>query len=170
MDYCLDTSVFTQAHRSYYAFDIAPPFWNALVTLGENQVIMSPYAVYRELMDGDDDELRKWTKDHHKVLFIESDSKVNEAYRQVVEFANRRYRDQHWIREFLKGADPWVVAQAKAHSLTVVTMEGVKQAENIDKSSGRFVGKIKIPNMCGHFGIKSISTYELLRTLKVELR
>lgn len=169
MNYCLDTSVYTQAHRSYYAFDIAPPFWNALVTLAQNGTVISPIAVYDELKEGKDD-LKQWAKDHHKILFIEPDGKVNEAYRQVVEFADKRYRDQHQIREFLKGADPWVIAQAKAHNLTVVTMEGVKQAENVDKATGRFIGKIKIPNMCDHFGIKSIPTYELLRALKIELR
>ena len=169
MNYCLDTSVYTQAHRSYYAFDIAPPFWNALVTLAQHGTVISPIAVYDELKEGKDD-LKQWAKDHYKILFIEPDGKVNEAYRQVVEFADKRYRDQHQIREFLKGADPWVIAQAKAHNLTVVTMEGVKQAENVDKATGRFIGKIKIPNMCDHFGIKSIPTYELLRALKVELR
>jgi predicted nucleic acid-binding protein len=171
MDYCLDTSVYTQAYRSYYAFDIAPPFWRALITLAENEITTSPIAVYDELMIGKEkDELKYWAKDHRKILFVEPDSKVNEAYRQVVEFANNRYRDQHQIREFLKGADPWVVAHAKAHSLIVVTMEGFKQAENVDKVTGRFIGKIKIPNMCDHFGIKSIPTYELLRTLKIELK
>ena len=168
MDYCLDTSVYSQANRSYYAFDIAPPFWNALVTLAQNGIIISPIAVYDELKEGKDD-LKQWAKDHHKILFIEPDSKVNDAYRHVAEFADKRYRDQHQIREFLKGADPWVIAHAKAHSLSVVTMEGVKQAENVDKSTGRFIGRIKIPNMCDHLGIKCISTFELLRALKIGL-
>ncbi len=169
MDYCLDTSVYTQAHRSYYAFDIAPPFWSALVTLAQNGTIMSPIAVYDELKEGKDD-LKQWAKEYHEILFIEPDTKVNEAYRQVVEFANGRYQDQHWIREFLKGADPWVIAHAMAYDLTVVTMEGVKNTENLDKSTGRFIGEIKIPNMCSHFEIKYVSTYELLRTLKIKLR
>lgn len=170
MDYCLDTSVYTQAHRSYYAFDIAPPFWKSLTTLSQNGIIVSPIAVYDELMEGNEkDELKQWAKDNRKILFVEPDSKVNDVYRQVVEFTNRRYHDQHWIREFLKGADPWVIAQAKAHSLAVVTMEGVKKVENINKSSGRFIGEIKIPNVCGHFGIKSISTFEFLRALKIGL-
>jgi hypothetical protein len=168
MDYCLDTSVYSQANRLYYAFDIAPPFWNALITLAQNGIIISPIAVHDELKDGNDD-LKQWAKDHQKILFIEPDSKVNIAYREVVDFANKRYRDQHWISEFLSRADPWVIAQAKAHSLTVVTMEGVKQAENVEKSTGRFIGKIKIPNMCDHFSIKCISTFELLRTLKIGL-
>lgn len=168
MDYCLDTSVYTQAHRSYYAFDIAPPFWKALSTLAQNGVITSPIAVYDELMNGKD-ELKQWAKNHRKALFVEPDSKVNDAYRQVAEFANKRYHDQHWIREFLRGADPWVIAHAKAHNLIVITMEGGKKTEDINKSSGRFVGEIKIPNMCNHFGIKFLSTFELLRTLKIGL-
>src|SRR5258706_3188225 len=147
MDYCLDTSVYSQAYRLYYAFDIAPNFWNALSTLAQDGIIISPIAVYDELMDGKD-ELKEWAKDQRKKLFIEPDSKVNDAYRQVVEFANKRYHDEHWIREFLKGADPWVIAHAKAHDLTVVTMEGAKKAEDVNKSSRRFVGEIKIPNMC----------------------
>ena len=168
MNYCLDTSVYTQAHRLYYAFDIAPPFWKALDTLAQNGIIISPLAVYDELMEGDD-ELKQWAKEHRKTLFIEPDPDVNDAYRQVVDFANKRYQDDHWIREFLRGADPWVIAQAKAHNLIVTTMEGEKKAEDVNKSSGRFIGEIKIPNMCNHFGIKFISTFELLRTLKIGL-
>jgi hypothetical protein len=167
MDYCLDTSVYTQAHRLYYAFDIAPPFWQALINLAQAGIIVSPIAVYAELMDGKD-ELKEWAKDNRKTLFVEPDAKVNDAYRQVVEFANKRYQDQHWIRDFLKGADPWVIAQAKAHELTVVTMEGGKK-EDINKPSGRFIGEIKIPNVCNHFGIKFLSTFELLRAMKIGL-
>jgi hypothetical protein len=168
MKYCLDTSVYIQAYRLYYAFDIAPPFWKALSDLAEDGIIVSPIAVYDELMIGGDD-LKQWAKDYKKVLFVEPDSKVNPAYREVVDFANNRYRDQHWIREFLRGADPWVVAQAKAHDLIVTTMEGEKKSEEVDQLSGRFVGEIKIPNMCNHFGIKFISTFDMLRALKIGL-
>jgi len=168
MEYCLDTSVYTQAFRTYYAFDIAPPFWKALIALAENGIIISPIAVHEELMKGND-ELKQWVKLHREILFIEPDLKVIEAYRQIVEFANRRYDDAHWIRDFLAGADPWVIAQAKAYSLIVTTMEGNKSIEDVNKYTARFLGKIKIPNMCNHFGIKYISTFELLRTLKIEL-
>lgn len=39
MKYCLDANVFVEAHRRYYAFDIAPPFWRALEQWGQAQVI-----------------------------------------------------------------------------------------------------------------------------------
>jgi Domain of unknown function (DUF4411) len=168
LDYCLDTSVYIEAHRLYYAFDIAPPFWKALSRLAKDGIIISPEAVYRELVGGKD-ELKQWAKENHQTMFIEPDSKVSDAYRQIADFANNRYQAQHWISEFLKGADPWVIAQAKAYDLTVVTMEGEKKTEEVDKSTRRFVGEIKIPNMCNHFGIKFISTFELVRRLKIGL-
>ncbi|HTX79385.1 MAG TPA: DUF4411 family protein [Longilinea sp.] len=166
MEYCLDTSVYIQAYRTYYAFDIAPPFWAALEKLAVDGVIVSPIAVYVEINKGKDD-LARWAKNQRDTLFIEPDDLVNTALHQIADFANERYLDAHWIRDFLGGADPWVVAQAKAHNLIVVTMEGQKTTEEIDKSTNRVHGKIKIPNMCGHFGVKCMTTFDLLRTLKI---
>lgn len=168
MEYCLDTSVYIQAHRTYYAFDLAPGFWIALKQHAENKILTSPISVYTELISGNDD-LAIWAKDNKKVLFVEPDDPVIEALRQIANFCNSRYEDAHWVREFLSGADPWVIAQAKAHSLTVVTMEGNKGSEEVNPNSKRFRGKLKIPNLCAHFGVKFISTFELVRTLKIGL-
>ena len=168
MEYCIDAGVFITAFRTYYAFDIAPLFWEALITLAENKIITSPIAVYSELMEGDD-ELKEWAKNHRDMLFIDPDSEVVDAYRQIVDFTNNRYDDAHWIRDFLDGADPWVVAQAKSNNLIVVTTEGKKSTEEINKATNRFRGRIKIPNICDHFGIKCISTFELLRIQKIDL-
>ena len=168
MDYCLDTSVYVQAHRLYYAFDIAPPFWKALGRLAQDGIIISPIAVYKELMEGKD-ELKEWAKEHRNTLFVDPDSGVSDAYTQVADYSNNHYHDQHWIRKFLDGADPWVVAQAKSDNLTVITMEGEKKREDKDRTSGRIIGEIKIPNMCNHFGIKAMSIYDLLRALKIQL-
>ncbi|HMD90774.1 MAG TPA: DUF4411 family protein [Anaerolineaceae bacterium] len=168
MEYCLDTSVYIQAHRAYYAFDLTPGFWIGLQQNAEKKVILSPGFVYSELASGND-ELAKWVKERRKVLFVDPDKNVVEVYRQIVEFCNSRYDDDHWIREFLNGADPWVVAQAKAQNLTVVTMERKKGSEDINPKSGRFRGELKIPNICDHFGVKYISTYDLVRILKISL-
>ena len=168
MEYCLDTSVFTQAFRLYYAFDIAPAFWLAITRLAEQGVLTSPLAVYEELMPIDD-ELKAWARQRRSSLFVDPDSQVNTAYREIAEFVNSRYHDQHWIRDFLGGADPWVIAHAKPFELTVVTMEGEKKTEDADKVSGRLIGEIKIPNVCNHLGVKFISTFEMLRVLGVKL-
>ena len=167
MDYCLDTSVYTQAHRTYYAFDLAPGFWVALRQQAQQKVLISPISVFTELAKGND-ELAVWAKANKVFLFVDPDDKVFEAMRQIADFSNSRY-DQQWVSEFLRGADPWVIAQAKAHNLTVVTMEGGKGSEDLDPKSKRIRGKLKIPNMCAHFGVNCISTFELVRTLKIGL-
>ena len=168
MEYCLDTSVYTQAHRAYYAFDLAPGFWVALIQLAEKKTLISPISVFTELSKGND-ELAIWAKEHKRFLFVDPDDKTFEVFRQIADFSTLRYADQHWISSFLGGADPWVIAEAKAHNLTVVTMEVNKPSEDIDKISKRFRGSLKIPNMCNHFGVKCISTYELVRALKIGL-
>jgi hypothetical protein len=168
MDYCLDTSVYIQAYHNYYAFDLAPGFWSALKQNAEKKVLVSPIAVYTELMKGND-ELAVWTKENKRILFVEPDNQVVEKFRQIAEFCTSHYQDQHWISDFLAGADPWVIAQAKAHELTLVNMEVGKGSEEIDPVSKRIKGKLKIPNICNHFGVKYITTYELVRALKISL-
>lgn len=168
MEYCLDTSVYTQAHRAYYAFDMAPGFWKSLVQHAEAKIVTSPLIVYTELAKGND-ELEKWAKEHKSVLFNDPDDKVIEAFRQIADFINSHYDDRQWINPFLDGADPWVIAQAKAHGLIVVTMEVIKGNEDINPKTKRVRGKLKIPNVCGHFGVKCISTFDLIRALKIGL-
>jgi hypothetical protein len=168
VEYCLDTSVYTQAHRQYYAFDLAPGFWKSLIIHAENEVLVSPMAVFTELAKGND-ELAKWAKENKDLIFSDPDTKVVEAFRQIADFINLRYESEHWIRLFLGGADPWVIAHAKAHGLIVATMEGNKGSEDINPKSKQIRGKIKIPNVCDHFGVNCISTFELIRALKIGL-
>jgi hypothetical protein len=168
MEYCLDTSVYTQAHRQYYAFDMAPGFWKSLKAHAENEVLISPMAVFTELSKGND-ELAKWAKENKNLLFSDPDSKVVESFRQIADFINLHYESEHWTRLFLDGADPWVIAHAKALGLIVVTMEGNKVREEINPKSKRIIGRIKIPNACGHFGVNCISTFDLIRALKIGL-
>lgn len=168
MEYCLDTSVYVQAHRLYYAFDLAPGFWQSLISHASDELLLSPIAVFIEIAKNND-ELAKWAKDNKGLLFAEPDVKVVESFRQVADFIDSRYESEQWTRLFLDGADTWVIAHAKAHNLIVVTMEGGKGSEEINPKTKRFIGKVKIPNVCGHFGVKCISTFELARVLKIKL-
>jgi hypothetical protein len=61
---------------------------------------------------------------------------------------------------FLAKADPWVIAHALVDKGTVVTHEN-RVADNSSVP--------KIPNVCDHFGIESINTFELLIRLGVKL-
>lgn len=55
----LDANVFIQAARRYYAFDIAPRFWEALVEYAERGRLTSIDRVKFEL-DRGKDELTRW--------------------------------------------------------------------------------------------------------------
>lgn len=168
MQYCLDTNVYIESHRRYYAFDIAPGFWDGLKRLAEEQIICSPSLVYTEIMDADyDDELTKWAQAIHDQLFVEADDPTQDAYRDIADLVASLYEPQH-IQEFLSGADPWVISHAKAHQLSVVTMESWKN-ENKTKT-GRLSGKIQIPNVCKRVGVAYQDTFALLREQKVILR
>ncbi|MCB0596496.1 MAG: DUF4411 family protein [Lewinellaceae bacterium] len=58
--------------------------------------------------------------------------------------------------DFLSGADPWVIAQAKVEGAKVITMEKLVGSES---------KKVKIPNICIEFDVEWLSTYQLLRAL-----
>lgn len=59
--YVLDANVFVEAKNKYYAFDIAPFFWDSLATYAEKGVIKSIDRVLTELKRGHD-ELKDWAE------------------------------------------------------------------------------------------------------------
>jgi hypothetical protein len=65
----------------------------------------------------------------------------------------QQYRDSAQ-RDFLSGADPFLVAYAQAHNHIVVSHE-------IDVKGER--RKIKIPAVCRAFNVPYIRTFEMLR-------
>ena len=58
----------------------------------------------------------------------------------------------------MDGADPWVIAHAIAHGGVVVTFEARAPVNS---------QQVKIPNVCQHFHMRCITTYQMLRELGV---
>lgn len=57
--YVLDTNVFIDAANAYYAFDLAPGYWDFLVQLFDSHHAVSIKSVYDELGEaGDGDPLK----------------------------------------------------------------------------------------------------------------
>jgi hypothetical protein len=124
--------------------------------------------VYKEITEADyDDELTKWAKANRDFLFGEADESTQDTYTEVADLVESLYEPQH-VQEFLSGADPWVVAYAKAHRLTVVTMESLKNEQK--NRNGKIGGKIHIPNVCILVSIEYRDTFALLREQKIVLR
>jgi hypothetical protein len=59
------------------------------------------------------------------------------------------------VEEFLSGADPWLIAKAMTTGATVVTHESYHPDAK---------KKFLIPNVCKHFGVDWINTFEMLDT------
>lgn len=58
-EFVLDANVFIEAARRYYAFDLAPGFWESLIHYAKNGRIRSIDRVKQELERGKD-QLAEW--------------------------------------------------------------------------------------------------------------
>ena len=157
--YILDTGVFIQAKRSYYAFDLAPKFWESLIYHADNGQVYSIDKVKQELEKGKDD-LTEWAISHFDYAFASTDeSDAIQAYRDVIAWVNAQDQFLDYAKtEFADCADGWLIAYAKAKSNIVVTEERYEPARR---------NKIKIPNVCEALNVEYIDTFEMLRRLGV---
>lgn len=157
-DYWLDSNVFIEGRKGPYGFDIAPRFWSLIDEMVPVGRVSSSSLVYRELLEAEPD-LFKWVIIRRQSgLFIEPDLGVQEAYREIIRYLLDRYNNNQSRRRFLEKADPWVIAHAFALGGSVVTLE----AKVPDDSQ-----KVKIPNVCDHFNVPCVTTYQMLRELGV---
>jgi len=162
--YLIDTSVFIQAHRAYYAFNLCPGFWNSLVWFHNKGLVFSLDKVMEEICDGDEDALVKWAKsDMPKTGFVPSDdADVVAWYAKMQVWANAQSQFTAAAKsEFATEPDAWLVAYAKAKNLTLVTRE---------EFSPNIKWRIPIPNVCKakDFMVNCINTFTMLERLGIQ--
>ena len=162
--FVLDTNVFVEAAKRYYAFDIAPAFWDMLIAQAQNGHIVSIDRVKDELLRGKDD-LAQWANGQFHSHFASTNHQaVLDAYRNIIQWAyNQPQFKEEAKADFARAdnADAWVVAYARVKGYVVVTQE--RYDPNIRR-------KIKIPNVCQAFGVPYVDTFEMLRQLKITFR
>ena len=61
MTFLLDSNIFIEAYRRYYAFNLCPGFWDSLIWLHEQNRLLSLDKVKDELTEEPDD-LSDWAK------------------------------------------------------------------------------------------------------------
>ncbi len=154
--YLLDSNVFIEAARRYYAYDICPGFWEWLDLACPGEDVYSIKPVYEELVRGSDD-LATWVKgrrDDGRFLPVDDGTTQQHLARvaQVIENGHEKPAAKH---KFLAGADPWLVAKALTIRATVVTHERTL-ADNA-------TSRISIANVCRDFSVPFIDTFALLR-------
>ncbi|RLF98855.1 DUF4411 domain-containing protein [Thermococci archaeon] len=160
--YVLDTSVFIEAHRNYYPFDFARPFWDGLIHFAKEDRIVSIDRVYDEIMRGrdQDDPLKKWAKEEFSPFFDNTETEeILSNYRLIINWAIKQPQyfksaQEEFAQE--ENADAWIVAYALTYTCIVVTQEVYNRERK---------NKIPIPNVCVAFKVPYINTYELLRRL-----
>jgi Domain of unknown function (DUF4411) len=131
--YAIDADVFIQAKNRHYGFDFCPAFWDWLDEAHAAGRVGSVEKIAEELKDGDD-ELADWARARDGFFLEADDSVVGSLQLLSVWAAGGNYR-QAAVAEFLASGDYYLIAQAHADGLTVVTHE----------VSSPGVRKIKIP-------------------------
>lgn len=158
MNYLLDANTLIEAKNRYYQMSICPGYWDWLLKTNQTGEVNSIRSVRDELLRGND-ALAEWVRVHAHLFLDESDHATQTAFTEVAQhLANIALQMKAGaLDEFLSGADPWLIAKAMTTNATVVTHEQLNLAAR---------RKFLIPNVCKHFGVPFVDTFELLNALE----
>lgn len=156
--YCIDADVLIQAKNGPYQFKTWPIFWRWLESQIDNATIFSSTFVYEEWVAGNDD-LTKWARSQKDSgFFIEPNDATQAIYKDIANFVIRKYPEKN-AKDFLDGADAWVIAHAANEKASVVTQE---------RGVVIYSQKVKIPNICAKFKVPCINLYDLFQKLNAK--
>ena len=160
--FLVDSNTFIQAKNFHYGFDICAGFWRSLDVNHERECVFSIDRVKTELLDGHD-ELKDWAKEKSRALFFEPTDSivVIEKTAEILDWLQEeeQYREAGKA-DFSAKADPWLIAYAYVHDLTVVTHEQLRPETK---------KRVPIPNVCLEFGVSYTDVFEMLRVLKTKM-
>ena len=120
-----------------------------------------PRLAYEEILKGGyDDQLMVWGKARKKMgLCCNETKEVQERYGLIIAHVQQKYATKHQqVREFLSGADGWIIAYALATDGVVVSQEN----RHTNKS------KIKVPTVANVFDVPCRNTPQVLDELNAD--
>lgn len=154
--YCIDTSSFIDLKR-FYSIDVFPSVWGKMNALARSGRIIAPVEVLNELSKKDD-EIFRWAKRHKNKIF----KNLDEDQLQIVQDIIRKFPALIDPARELPDADPYIIA--------VATYLIKKQEQELFRTHCMVVtqerkekGKIKIPDVCEHYGIEHVDLLEMFR-------
>lgn len=151
--YLLDSNVLIEAKNRYYAFDIAPGFWDWLEHAHEQRLACSIEAVRDELLEGND-ELAQWAGNHPD-FFRSVDEGTTRHFAPLTAWASSRRYTTAAVTEFVGNtADYYLVAYAREHEHVLVTHE---------RPQPNARARILIPDACLAMGVAYADTFAMLR-------
>lgn len=161
--YVLDANVFIDAHRRYYAFDICPGFWDAVLHYHKAGRIISIDKVRQEILAGD--ALEAWAKNNAPALLFKStaETAVTNHFAAMMNWVQAQAQFKPAAKvEFARVADGWVAAYAKSYpDYVAVTHEEYAPAAKRN---------VPLPNVCKQFGVPYVDTFMMLRELNSQFQ
>jgi hypothetical protein len=160
--FLLDSDVFIAAKNAYYAFDLCPGFWDALLESHKQGRIGSLDRIRNELLMGrKEEDLVQWVnKKVPAAFFLDSNaSDVSVAFAEVMLWVQRnpQYFDRATAK-FATEADGWLVAFSMVHGTVVVTNEQPRPESR---------NRVLLPDVCAQFNVTYKDTFVMLRELGV---
>jgi hypothetical protein len=159
--YLLDTNVFIEAYRTYYAFDLAPSFWKILSVKSKTDDFAVIDKVRKELA-AKEDSLNNWfTQNYEGEVLSSNNSAVITAYSNIITKteANTKYlqKAKDEFAEFDR-ADAWIISHATILHAVIVTAETAYRPD--------CKNRVLIPNVCKEEGVTCINFFDFMRKNK----
>lgn len=161
-NYVLDANVFIEAHKRYYAFDICPGYWSALLNRHSGGRVCSIDRVRNELLD-QSDALSDWVRQLPGTFFAGTGNRPDtDWYGRIMTWLQAQSAYSPAAKtDFAAKADGWLIAHAKAQGLTIATDEVLNPAIR---------RRVPVPNICVAFGVDYVNTFDMLRALRASFR
>ena len=167
--FLVDSNSFMTPYRFYYAFDLVPAYWNAILEFIKSGRVVVLDMVKSEIDNGEDD-LSRWMSeaDNLKVIPHVNESTIGK-YQEIIQFiaTSGFYKESAlntWAQRNV--ADPWLIASAATNGYTLVTEE----VGTNNLSTKQPQKSAKIPDVARKFEVKTINIYEMMRRLGIVIK
>ena len=167
--FLIDANTLMTAARLYYAYDLLPAFWSVFAEkIKEGNIIL--LDMVKNEIDKGQDELQEWVKERQGD-FVECnhvDPEIIPKYADVMQYIQGcGLYNQNGLDSWAKNdvADPWLVATAMAKGYTLITFEQSAGSLSPKNKSG----KVKIPDVANHFGVRVHNLYYMMRQLGIRI-
>lgn len=166
--FLVDSNSLITPYKMYYPFDFAGKFWDQLYESIEARDVVMLDLVREELLRGEDD-LSRWVASiRHELILDRRDSGILSHYGEVLAHVQTSgfYHEKAlstWSQAHI--ADPWLIAAARNHGFTVVTLE----KPNGGLKTQNKVGNAKIPDVCSSLGVHCKDLFYMMRALSFKM-
>ena len=154
MYFVFDSGAFINGAQHHYFLDTMAPVWGLVETSIDDGRIVVPREVYREV---------RAQEDAISDLVHRHDAVVVEPSEQVQILAGE-YQAKYFKTGLRDRADPFVMAEAKLRSATVVTYEGITFSGKPARGAER-----KLPGLCREEKIAVCTLPQALQLLGLKL-